>query len=168
MFDFPVGQRLFVSALVVLGLAVAHPGAARANLDIQTGIKWTPISYTTPVGAGSEKNASPATAAVPGQQYNSDTGVLYGWQNALLGSYLAFFFHERIGVQLTLDFGYSGHSNATTNAGSFDTSYFQPLFLFGHLCGGGGAFCPDSIASGLGVGQDVFSSKIRSNQERHL
>lgn len=117
--------------IAIVGLYLAVPGTTRATeLDLQTGVRWMPLAYTVPVGTGSESNADPQTSAVPGQWYQG--GVLYGWENASFNSYLAFFFHERVGVQLSLDLGYSQHRNHTTDEGSFETSYFQ----FGFSVGG--------------------------------
>jgi hypothetical protein len=114
-------QRL-LTGFVVLGLLGAT-STARADFNIATGLKWSPLRYTLPVGVGSE--ADTMSAPVPGQHYIAPAGDLYGWQSTSLDNYLAFFFTEQLGVQISLDFGYANLNNDTTNAGNFSTSYFQ-------------------------------------------
>src|SRR5207249_175541 len=108
---------------IVLGLVAATGGSARADFNIATGLKWVPLRYTFPAGAGSD--TSNMSGPVPGQFYNGTAGEIYGWHSTSLDNYLAFFPIEQVGIQLSLDLGYSSHNNDTTNAGNFSTSYFQ-------------------------------------------
>jgi Outer membrane protein beta-barrel domain len=106
-------QRLF-AGLVVLGmLAAATP--ARADFNIQTGLKWVPLRYTKPISVGGGGMGGGLPTA----------GALYGWQTTSLDNYIALFFTEQIGIQLSLDFGWaSGHVDFN-GMNSLDASYTQ-------------------------------------------
>ncbi len=127
--------KVLVPCAVILGIA----SPARADFNIATGLKWVPVRYTHPVGAGSDGAPPPSmtstgTVPVDGQWYADANGAgLYGWQTTSLDNYIAFFFTEQVGLQLSLDLGWGNHNNDTTtamqNPGNFNTSYFQ--FGFG-------------------------------------
>ncbi len=116
-------MRRLLTALAALGLVAATAGSAHADFNIATGLKWVPLRYTFPAGAGTD--AGNMSSSVPGQFYNGTAGLIYGWQTTSLDNYLAFFPVEQVGIQLSLDLGYASHNNDTTNAGQFSTSYFQ-------------------------------------------
>ena len=118
-------------SLLLLGL-IAGLGqttvasTARADFNIATGLKWVPLRYTGPVGAGGDAEAH--TIGAPGQRYGGTNSSLYGWQTTSLDNYIAFFFTEQVGIQLSLDLGWGSHNNDTTvpnNAFNLNTSYFQ-------------------------------------------
>lgn len=127
-------MRNRVLALAVLGV-IAAAAPASADFNIATGLKWVPLRYTNAIGAGTDTAAVPpggtGTVAVPGQWYRDTGGELYGnhWQTTSLDNYLAFFFTEQIGIQISLDFGWANHSTDTNIAnvgqGNFSTSFFQ-------------------------------------------
>lgn len=117
-------MRRVLTAIASLALVGAMATPAQADFNIATGLKWVPLRYTFPVGAGSE-GANTNTAGVPGQWYSGSGGSMYGWQSTSLDNYIGFFFTEQVGLQLSLDLGWAAHNNDTTNAGAFSTSYFQ-------------------------------------------
>ena len=123
-------------SLLLLGLIAGMAPTARADFNIATGLKWVPLRYTFPVGVGKEACCSPMstnTMQVPGQTYGEGLGGggLYGWQTTSLDNYIAFFFTEQVGIQLSLDLGWASHNTDATNGnnqfptGNFNTSYFQ-------------------------------------------
>jgi hypothetical protein len=119
-------------ALVALIAGMAAP--AHADFNIATGLKWVPLRYTFPVGVGTEEcctnvpNTLTNTKSVPGQWYGGPSSSMYGWQSTSLDNYIAFFFTEQIGLQLSLDFGWGSHNNdtaANNTTFNFNTSYLQ-------------------------------------------
>ena len=116
-------MRRVLTAIASLALIGAMATPAQADFNIATGLKWVPLRYTVPIGAGSE--AASTSAGVPGQYYRGTGGDMYGWQSTSLDNYIGFFFTETVGIQLSLDLGWASHNNDTTNAGAFTTSFFQ-------------------------------------------
>jgi hypothetical protein len=121
----PMRQRHSWVGLAVVGLVLGASAPAQADFNIATGLKWVPLRYTAPVGAGT--STSNGSGPVPGQWYRDVAGEMYGnhWQTTSLDNYLGFFFTEQIGIQLSLDFGYGSLNNHTDGGGQFSTSYFQ-------------------------------------------
>src|SRR4051812_40044706 len=100
-----MGHRV-ARGLVALALLVGMGQPARADFNIATGLKWVPLRYTFPVGVGGETccgntNMVTNTMEVPGQVYGGGISPLYGWQTTSLDNYIAFFFTEQIGLQLS-------------------------------------------------------------------
>src|SRR5262249_49682555 len=122
-------MRRVLTAIASLALVGAMATPAQADFNIATGLKWVPFKYTFPIGAGTDAGVNPAmpvgSASVPGQWYNGSGGPMYGWQTTSLDNYIGFFFTEQVGLQISLDLGWGSHNNDTTNAGAFNTSYFQ-------------------------------------------
>jgi hypothetical protein len=118
-------RQRFFAGMLALGLVAGLAGSARADFNIATGLKWVPLRYTAPIGVGTETDNM--SGPVPGQRYfgGAGGGEIYGWQTTSLDNYIALFFTEQIGIQLSLDFGYASHANDTSGAGNFNTSYFQ-------------------------------------------
>jgi hypothetical protein len=118
-------RKFWVGTFVAAALVLGASAPAQADFNIATGLKWVPLRYTAPIGVGSE--ADNMSGPVPGQRYagGAGGGSIYGWQTTSLDNYLALFFTEQIGIQLSLDFGYASHNNDTSGAGNFSTSYFQ-------------------------------------------
>src|SRR5579864_2208590 len=105
-------RQKLLTGLLAVGVLVGLAGKANADFNIQTGLKWVPLRYTHPIGA---------TANAPGT-LPSQTDM-YGWQTTSLDNYLAFFFTEQVGIQLSLDFGY-GSTHADVNGmNGADVSY---------------------------------------------
>ena len=106
-------MRKVLTLLASVALVGAMAAPAHADFNIATGLKWVPLRYTVPVGAGSETVGNPQqvtnTSSVPGQYYKGTGGDMYGWQTTSLDNYIGFFFTEQVGLQLTLDLGYSSH-----------------------------------------------------------
>lgn len=108
-------RKNWLLGLAVCALAVGAAKPAHADFNIATGLKWVPLRYTFPqypTGGG------------------GNTGIAgedgYGWQTTSLDNYLAFFFTEQIGLQLSLDLGYSAeHIDPGNNGNTIDRSYFQ-------------------------------------------
>lgn len=116
-------MRRLLTLLASVALVGAMAAPAHADFNIATGLKWVPLRYTHPVGAGNEMDNQ--SSAVPGQVYKGPTGDLYGWQTTSLDNYIGFFFTEQIGLQLSIDLGWGSHNNDTTGMGAFSTSFFQ-------------------------------------------
>ena len=168
-------MRNRVLALAILGAIVSASSPARADFNIATGLKWVPLRYTAPIGAGKDDLPIPpggtGTQAVPGQWYQGTGGELYGnhWQTTSLDNYLAFFFTEQVGIQISLDFGWASHSTDTNipnvGQGNFSTSYFQ----FG--LGIGGKFylnrpTPQRVSPYILVNFFKYFASISSNDPR--
>jgi hypothetical protein len=106
-------RTLVVAGILCAGVAVSSP--ARADFDLQAGVKWLPANYTMPV----------STTGV------GMTAPLQGWNTGNLNGYLGFFFLDgRVGFQIGLDLGYSSLKNGGVLSESL--SYTQ----FGFSVGG--------------------------------
>jgi hypothetical protein len=118
-------HQLFLRVMLIntnkrAATAQAHP----ADFNIATGLKWAPLRYTRPIGLDIDCTSGGAT---PNDQIicTHDPHPLYGWQTTSLDNYIAFFFTEQIGFQLSLDFGYTSHGADQAITAVHDVSYFQ-------------------------------------------
>jgi len=104
---------LFVALWLVFAARPAH-----ANFAVAVGLKYAPVNYTTPVSTTGVGNATP----------------LAGWNTTALNNYFGLFFLDgRLGVQLSLDLGYSSrHDDSGVMVGNQDLTYTQ----FGFAVGG--------------------------------
>ncbi|MSP61122.1 MAG: hypothetical protein EXR72_12410 [Myxococcales bacterium] len=120
-----ISKRLARVLSLGLGLAVVAGlgGTARAEFNIATGLKWVPVRYTQPITA-TGGGAGPGTMP-------SNTVRLYGWQTTSLDNYLALFFHEQIGIQLSLDFGYGNAHLDIGGTNGYDAAFTQFGFALG-------------------------------------
>jgi hypothetical protein len=113
-----MSMRLRIGIVVAL-CALAAP--ARADFSIALGLKWVPVSYTTPITA---------TGAAMGSGPGSTP--LTGWQTTSLNNnFGAFFLDGRLGFLIGLDLGYSSRSSTTGSTSTGDFSFTQFGFSLG-------------------------------------
>lgn len=113
----------FALGTVAVALCCLAPARAGADVHMQFGTKWQPLRYTTaayPTGGA-------AAASLP-------TG-LSGFQSTSLDPYLAIFFAQKYGLQLSLDVGYGKLGNETQVGMAAPEPNNSSFFQFGFSLG---------------------------------
>jgi hypothetical protein len=98
----------FLLAAFLLASSTAY--AADVNLDF--GTKWVPLSYTKPISVKSTPAGTSGTGGGP------DNPVpLYGWNTTSLNNHMgAFFLDGKLGALLSFDLGWGSVDSSSTNA----------------------------------------------------
>jgi hypothetical protein len=108
--------------LFALGVLLALASPARADFNLQLGLKWIPVNYTKPITASTTGGGAGSAPLFDDQ----------GWQTTnLVNNFGGFFLDGRLGFQISLDLGWG---SVTTDVGStspVDTSFTQFGFSLG-------------------------------------
>jgi hypothetical protein len=120
---------VLVTGVLVVNLnkkVASRRAAATSDFNIATGLKWTPLRYTSPIRASADDCALAGGQIACTGTDPRGLGTLYGWQTTSLDNYIGFFFSSQSGILIALDLGWASH-NADDFLGAGQNLQFLPF-----------------------------------------
>ena len=106
---------LLDAGVVVINLNKKSASRHTADFNIATGLKWTPLRYTHPIGVSADDCSGDGTQ-ISCAGTNPHQAALYGWQTTGLDNYAVSFLTGPAGIKLGLDLGYTSQASDYTGA----------------------------------------------------